>query len=102
MKPMTAATLMTPRKNSTVDRDLLARKPSPSVESEERTFTVSSHTEELDHAEKEEENRDPYSNVDLLPKGNCDTGGSNFEGQNGQPSYCIIPAHGEAPADVCY
>ena len=66
------------------------------------TFTVASHTEELDDAEEEEENGDPNANVELLPKRDSDTSSGDFEGQNGQPAYRIIPAHGEAPANVCY
>ena len=83
-------------------RAISYQRPANLKGADELTFTVSSHTEELDDAEKEEENRDPNANVELLPKRDCDTSSGDFEGQHGQPAYCIIPAHGEAPANVCY
>lgn len=44
------------------------------------TFTVSSHTKELDDAKEEEENRDPNTDIYLLPELNGDTSGSDFKG----------------------
>lgn len=66
------------------------------------TFTVSSHTEELNHAEEEEENRDPNTDVYFFPKRDGDTSSGNFEGEDGKPSYCVIPTHCETPEDVYY
>lgn len=66
------------------------------------TFTVSTHTKKLDHAEEEEENSDPNADIDFFPKRDGDTSSGNFEGEDGKPAYCVIPAHCEAPANVCY
>ena len=66
------------------------------------TFAVSAYTEKLDDTEEEEEDRDPNTDIYLFPEGNRDTSSRDIKGQNGKPSYCVIPAHGEAPAKACY
>lgn len=62
------------------------------------TFTISSYSKDLDRTEDDEENGDPNADVDVIPPVlNGDTGGRDFEGQDGEPIEGVVPADGETP-----
>lgn len=67
---------------------------------DELNLAVCSHAEELDSAESNEENGDPYTNVDVggtLPEVDSDRSGCEFERKDGQPLNGVLPTDSEAP-----
>ena len=67
---------------------------------DEFDFAIATHAEDLDDDERNEEDGDPYSLVDVastFPVFEGDAGGGDFEGQNSKPLDCIIPSSCEAP-----
>lgn len=70
---------------------------------EEFDFSIASDAKDLDDGQGDEEDGDPYTDIDVgrsLPELKRDTSSSDLEGQHGKPLYCVIPAHGKAPARV--
>lgn len=66
-------------------------------------FAVSTDTEELNGRESNEEDGNPYTNVDVgssFPEVNGDRGGGKFEGKNGQPLDGVLPTDSETPGLV--
>lgn len=61
-------------------------------------LSVSADAKDLDDGEDDEEDSNPDTHVEVIaPELDGDTGGNEFEGQNGQPGDGIVPAHGETP-----
>jgi len=71
-------------------------------------FSVTLDTKEVDSAHQDEEDGDPYTDVDgrvagtvlIGPEGNGDTSHGQLEWQDDEPVHRIVPAHGESPGGV--
>ena len=67
----------------------------------ELLLPVSENAEDVDDDDEEQENGDPYADVDLeTPVFDGETGDDEFERQDDRPLEDVVPTHGEAPGRI--
>ena len=66
-------------------------------------FTITPHTKNLNNRQRNEEHRDPNADIHRCRAGPVlqrDARGRDFEGQDGEPLDCVVPAAGKAPGGI--
>ena len=73
------------------------------IESGQHTFTKSLDTKDLDDGKGNQEDGNPYTDIDMRaarPKRDRNTSSSEFERQDNEPENDIFPTHGKPPRFV--
>ena len=100
MKPITAMTLMIEKTNSASPYP--GRRVSEINRNERRVREAHTlDTEEVDHCDGNEEDRDPDCWVDVFrafPEANGDGCGDDFERKRHEPQQSVVPTHSETPS----
>ena len=100
MKPITAMTLMIEKTNSASPYP--GRRVSEINRNERRVREAHTlDTEEVDHCDGNEEDRDPNGRINVLrafPETNGDRCSDDFEGKRNKPQQSVVPTHSETPS----